>query len=317
MAKPLSEYISDVRRTTRILSTVPFDDTTITKFINEAKDYVSSVVPFALVHSYYSSVIGKSVYTLPKDILSILVCKIYPYAGSYLTATLNSTDTEIAVNDKTVFPDNGYIVIGEPPAYEIASYTGKHTSANKLVGLSRGLFGTTAKTWLYDPTAYTPVRSWERGAKWLTVAPQTDVTAADENEWIYTPQDLQQSKTAPTAFGIRGGALVFDKPFYVNGFANIVLHCLITPPDLVNATDTVYGLPDAFEKVITLAASQMLLKALGGEDSMVRYQTLDEEFKVLLQRLNNYIENTVRGTYGAIAVETYRSGSPTSRGRRQ
>lgn len=315
MAKTLTQYIADTRRITRVMSTTPYSDAVMTDFINEAKDYISSLVPFALVHSYYSSKIGKAVFYIPKDVLSVLVCRIYPYGGSYLTATLNSADTTIQVNDASPFNDSGYVFIGDPPTWEIIKYTGK--TSNTLTGCSRGQYGTTAQTWVYAPDVYTPVRQWEKGAKWLTVAPQTDVSVFNDAEWDYTPDDLKQGKIVPEAYGIRGGALVFDKPFYVNGFGNVLLHVLITPPDLVNGTDTVYGLPDAFERIIPVCAGMFVLKSLGGEDAMLRYNTLQEEFATLLNRLHNHVENTVRGAYGSVAVETYRQSTTTLQGKRR
>lgn len=313
MAKTLSEYVADVRRITRVLSTTPFSDADIKQFVNEAKDYVSSLVPFAVVHSYYSSVLGKSVFGLPRDLLVVLGCKFYPYVGSHTTANVMPEDTEITVQSSASFSDSGFAVIGEPPVYEIIKYGSK--SSNKLMNCERGKFGTEAKQWVYNPQGFVPVRQWERGAKWITLAPQTDVTAYEDNEWLETPDDLRSTKTNPTAFGVRGGLLVFDKPFSVNGFANIVLHCLITPPDLVNNTDTIYGLPESYERIIPVCAGQFLLKALGGEDAMVRYQSLDEEFKLMLAKLRDYVENFLRGAYGSIAVETYRVATQQSRRR--
>ena len=309
MAKTLSEYIADTRRITRVNATVPFNDSDVTKFINEAKDYISSIVPFALVYSYYSSVVGKSRYFLPKDILVVLSCKIYPYAGSYLKVSLAETNTEVTVDDVSSFPDSGFVYIGDPPTWEIIKYTGKNTTNNKLTGCSRGQYGTKPKNWVYDQQSYTPVRGWERNAKWIIIEPQTDVSVFIDSEWEQTPQDLQSAKSAPTTYGIRSGALVFDKPFHVNGFANIMLTALITPPDLVNPTDTVYGMPDAHERIIPVCAGMLLLKALGGEEALTRFQTLSDEFSTLLSRLAVYVEKFVHGVYGSVAVDIHRTPS--------
>jgi hypothetical protein len=58
---------------------------------------------------------------------------------TYTTATLNSSDTSIAVADSSSFPPSGTVVVRTASAYEYVNYSGK--TATTLTGLTRGQAG--------------------------------------------------------------------------------------------------------------------------------------------------------------------------------
>jgi len=292
----LSDYINNVRLITRITSSVPFDDAKIAYFINSAVKLISSLSPFAFVYSYLDTVKSKRILTLPSDIIHVVFCRFYPLVSVKLTAAANANDTTLTVTNTDGFPLSGKLLLGAD-TYEIVSYTNK--TANTFTGLTRGVDGTSPQSW----AANTPVRL-VGSQGWKALEPKTDVSIeATANP---TPP-LTASTEDPSSFSVRSGVLLVDKPFKTSSAMALEVHSFVSPPPLVNNTDTVYGLPQAFTRMVDVLASSLLLKAFGGEDALLRSKVLDEEFSLWITKLQNYVEFQLRGVYGAVVAETYRN----------
>lgn len=305
MPSTLQQYIADTRRLSRLVSPLPFSDTDIREFINEAKDYVSSLVPFAPAVLYFNGEVGKQIYTITPDVLQVLSCLIYPQRSSRLAADLDVNQTSLVVDSANGFPQQGHLLIGEPPDVEIVQYTA--VTGNTFSGLTRGRFGTAPRS--FTAANNVPVRFWNENTEWLNLVPQTDVTLFQETK-MATRFDVS---TTPTLFSVRGGLLMFNQPFSTDIYKGIMLYALIKPGDLVNNNDVIYGLPEAYERLIPITATMFILKAIGGDDVGFKYQALEQEFQFFISRLREYVDGTVRGVYGAIVPETVRSATRQGR----
>lgn len=305
MPSTLQKYIADTRRLGRLVSPLPFSDADIGRFINEAKDYISSLVPFAPAVLYFNGEVGKQIYTITSDVLQVLSCLIYPYRSDRLAENLSQDANSLTVDNISGFPQQGYLLLGEPPNMEIVQYS--NISGSSFTDLVRGRFGTTAKQFVAANNV--PVRLWNENVSWMNVVPQTDVTLFQETK-LATRFDVN---TSPSLFSVRGSLLMLDQPFSVNAYKGIMLYVLIKPSDLVNNNDVIYGLPEAFERLIPITATMFILKAIGGDDVGFKYQSLEQEFQFFISRLKEYVDGTVRGVYGAIVPETVRSATRQGR----
>ena len=146
---------------------------------------------------------------------------------SFTTATLNSGDTSITVNDTSLFPSTGTLIVRNSSVYEGINYTGK--TLTTFTGLTRGQAGSavagTATTWtsgsvsgtvtsatgiqlgqrVYSSTTPSPVPdgTFVTGISGTTITLNEALTAANPT-LIFAPlgstaQTFTYSATAPTS----------------------------------------------------------------------------------------------------------------------
>ncbi len=216
----LSDYINNVRLITRITSSVPFDDAKIAYFINSAVKLISSLSPFAFVHSYLDTVKSRRTVTLPSDIIHVVFCRFYPLVSVKLTAAATANDTTLTVTNTDGFPPSGKLLLGAD-TYEIVSYTNKTT--NTFTGVTRGVDGTSAQSWAAETTPVRLVGS----QGWKALEPKTDVSIeATANP---TPP-LTASTEDPSSFSVRSGVLLVDKPFKTSSAMALEVHSFVVAP---------------------------------------------------------------------------------------
>jgi len=276
MALTRADLITAVRRLTRLTGTVPYTDNQIADFINEAIQELSIMAPFD-VYSEKINTTPTTVYNVSENIIDFFAVYYYPLEGNKLSDGINNTATTIPLVDASMFPSNGYAVIGDMTNWEIIQYTGK--SSNSLTGVTRGVYGV-AQSWATD----TPVHVWSSGEWWNRL----EIIPAGSMFDVGVPDD----QTVPTR-AVRQGKTIILNRNPVKGYGNLIVYGFTVPPSLVNSTDTVRNLENREIVLIYLSAIKVLA-SLGSEEAMLRLQAYLPLFQMELTTMQQQIDKQIR-----------------------
>ena len=243
----LSEFRSAVRRMTRMFSTATVSDEIINSFINEAVRSIA-FIPFNIKRHSLSTQRRVSVYPITDALINVISVLYYPENGSFLSNGITDTQTDIQVQNPSVFTGRQYAQIGYPPNYEIIGI------ANGLGNVTRGQQNTGAQAW----SAGTPIRVWSAGVRWVPLTGQNVYTSLQSV--LDTGSDAE-----PTRYTWSNNSIILDKPPRWVGAHNILVYGHTRPAALVNDADTVEGLPLQFSNVVVYRTLMDLLLSFGGE----------------------------------------------------
>jgi len=248
-------------------STLP--DELITSFINDAVGAIS-YIPFNIKRHPVSTDRRVTIYSVPDAMVNVISVLYYPESGSFLTSAITESTTNIPVQTPSIFSGKQFAQIGYPPNYEIINIS------NGLGNAQRGQQGTVAQAW----AAGTPIRVWTTAIRWTPLTSQN----------IYTSlQGLAESSTSvePTRYTWSNNTIILDRPPNWIGAHNLLVYGHTRPPLLMDASDTVEGLPPQFATAVAYYAVANLLVSFGGEGM----QKADLYFRLYLEavdRLNQW-----------------------------
>jgi len=302
MALTKAQIITAVRRLTRLDNAVPYSDDQIAQFINEGIEELSMLVPFDVYHEDLDT--GRTiVYRVSNEMIDFFAIFYYPLAGNRLAFEVFAEDEggfttlggigggvgnggsggggdadSIMLENASVFPPSGYVVLGNMFRWEIVRYTRKN--GNFLTGLTRGVHGRSL-----DWSIGTPVHVWQNGVWWNRL----EIIPANAMFDIGTPDD----DSIPTKAS-RQGRTIYLNRYPVEGYGNLLVAGFTTPPPLVNSNDTVRNLENKEMPLIYLTAIKVL-SSLGTEEAQRCAQSYMPLFQLELQNMQQQIDRVVRG----------------------